>query len=216
MEFRWLGLLPYAEADKLQRELQDLIARGRQEVILGLEHPTVLTLGVRGGEKKEIGFAPIEIVKTDRGGMATLHNPGQLVIYPLVNIRARKMRLKDWICILTSTTQACLAKKGIQTYCRGDLPGLFTEKGKIMSLGLRINAGVSRHGIAINVNNDLSPFALFSPCGVRGQNMDRTAEYEPGLTTQNLFSAWCQEFSEKLHVSHRITNCELSPSSRIF
>lgn len=204
MEKRWRGLIEYHRASDLQRESHARVARTLIPEILGLEHPTTITLGHRAQFEKELNFAAshfesenIGIVKTDRGGMATLHSPGQLVIYPIIPLRKFDLRVRDFLCVIEKTTKETLEKFGI--VAQGDLnsPGLYTSKGKIAFYGFRIDRGISRHGISINVSNDLSLFQNIKSCGVQSPKLDRTQFYSTS-NTQDIFNIWAEKLIHNL------------------
>lgn len=161
----------------------------RSDEILGLEHPFVITLGRRA---KEVPAGPV--IRVERGGEATLHSPGQLVIYPIVKIRGR-IQVREWVELLQQVTARSLLAVGLETSA-GPHAGLWTSKGKIASMGLRITDGVSTHGLAINVCNDLSLFNRISPCGMKpGSAMDSLASQDISMGTEALFQLWCEEFA---------------------
>ena len=158
----WLGLLDYEEALRLQQEhVQKVLLEDNSELIMGLEHPSVITLGKRGGQVRSQN---IPIVQTNRGGLATGHEPGQLVIYPIINIQKRQLRIRDWVSILEDACIHFLQEQGLHPH-RGEHSGLWIEQKKIASIGLQIVQGVSMHGISMNINNTMSIFSNMEVCG---------------------------------------------------
>jgi lipoyl(octanoyl) transferase len=169
-----LGLTPYAEALALQQRLRAARQAERlPDVLLMLEHPPVYTRG-RRSEDGELPFGAawyrdrgIEVVDTDRGGRLTYHGPGQLVGYPIV-------RTRDVIVYLRTMEQAivaALAGEGVEAGPREGLTGVWVEDRKIASIGVHISRGVTTHGFAVNVDNDLAPFSWVVPCGIDGVRM---------------------------------------------
>jgi lipoyl(octanoyl) transferase len=169
-----LGLTPYAEALALQQRLRAARQAERvPDVMLMLEHPPVYTRGRRSTDG-ELPFGAswyrdrgIEIVDTDRGGRLTYHGPGQLVGYPI-------MRTADVIVYLRTMEQAiiaALAEEGVEAGPREGLTGVWVADRKIASIGVHISRGVTTHGFAVNVDNDLEPFAWVVPCGIDGVQM---------------------------------------------
>jgi lipoate-protein ligase B len=165
-----LGLVPYQEAFALQRELRDRRAAGElPDMLLVLEHPPVYTKGKR----TEAGDLPmgedwyrlqgIEVCETDRGGRVTYHGPGQLVAYPIMAVE----RVADFVHAMEGAMVSALADEGVATEPR-DTPftGVWAGERKIGSIGVRVRDGVSMHGLAINVDNDLQPFEWIVPCGI--------------------------------------------------
>jgi lipoyl(octanoyl) transferase len=171
MDVRHLGVVEYREALALQETLRGELQRGEgEEVLLLLEHPPVYTLG-RRSEPGDLAMGRdwylsqgIDVVETDRGGKLTYHGPGQLVGYPI-------MRVDDVIAYVRMLEQAmiaALATEGIQAGCREgkDFTGVWVEDRKIASIGVHVQRGVTTHGFAVNVDNDLQPFEWVVPCGL--------------------------------------------------
>lgn len=213
----WLGTTPYDKALQIQsqnwRELatqESLIDRRCETtsgVTLGLEHPSVITLGKRGNARDDIAAEQellqsldIKILTLPRGGQATLHSPGQLVIYPIVRLADFQLGVRQFVHLLETVTIEVLAGYNICATQKGNEPGLYTNRGKIAFFGLQISQGVSTHGLAINVNNDLSLFQLIRSCGVANEKFDSVANYriENPISTQSLFERWSAEFYSKL------------------
>ena len=117
----------------------------------------------------------IPVVQVDRGGQVTYHGPGQQVIYLLINIRRRKLGVRHLVTAMEDAVVGLMAKYGVTAYPKPDAPGVYVDEKKICSLGLRIRHGCSFHGLALNVNMDLSPFQRINPCGYAGMEMIDTA-----------------------------------------
>ena len=172
------GTVPYAEAWELQRELAK--RRRREEigdVLLLLEHPPVYTRGRRSRpEELPMGAAwyeaqGIEVLDTDRGGLVTYHGPGQLVAYPIVQLRGYGGDVHEYVRGLERTMTGALGRAGVQAGTIEGLTGVWVGTRKIGSIGLHVSRGVTSHGLAINVNNDLQPFEWVVPCGIEGVAM---------------------------------------------
>ncbi len=176
----WLGRIDYREAHGLQKRL--VAARARSDIgdrLLLLEHPPVLTLGKRSdpahirATAAELGARAIEVVEIERGGEVTYHGPGQLVAYPIVRLHERGMLLRPFVRALEAALVATCAAHGVEAARRDGHPGCWCDPDgpaprKIGALGLRIERGVSYHGIALNISVDLSDFELIDPCGMPG------------------------------------------------
>jgi lipoyl(octanoyl) transferase len=177
------GLVPYLEA----RETQKRIEAVRQadeipDVLLLLEHPPVYTKG-RRAEPSELGMGEdwyrmqgIDVCETDRGGRVTYHGPGQLVGYPIVSLRPYGDNVHEYVRGLERLMIGSLAAYGIQAEVIDDLTGVWVggrppEGRKIGSIGVHVSRGVTTHGFAVNVNNDLQPFEWIVPCGIEGVRM---------------------------------------------
>jgi lipoyl(octanoyl) transferase len=183
------GLVPYEEACELQRQLEALRQRGEvPDVLLALEHPPVYTRGRRSRpEELPMGAAwyeaqGIEVRDTDRGGLVTYHGPGQLVAYPIVGLGAYGDDVHAYVRGLERTMIESLGEFGVSARTFEGLTGVWTEgeppptfaarpARKIGSIGLHVSRGVTTHGLAVNVNNDLQPFEWVVPCGIEGVAM---------------------------------------------
>jgi lipoyl(octanoyl) transferase len=172
------GTVPYEEARELQREVA--ARRQREEigdVLLLLEHPPVYTRGRRSRpEELPMGVEwyeaqGIEVVETDRGGLVTYHGPRQLVAYPIVHLGAYGDDVHEYVRGLERTMIGALAEHGAMAGPREGLTGVWVGERKIGSIGLHVSRGVTTHGLAINVNNDLQPFEWVVPCGIEGVAM---------------------------------------------
>lgn len=140
-----------------------------------VEHPPVFTQGQAGKAEHLLVPGDIPVVQTDRGGQVTYHGPGQLVAYPLLDLRRLKIGVRDLVTALEQTLVATLAHYGIAAFPKADAPGVYVERAgrvdKIASLGLRVRRGCSFHGLSLNVAMDLSPFLRINPCGYQGLAM---------------------------------------------
>ena len=140
-----------------------------------LEHPPVFTLGMNADSAHVLAAGEIPVVRIDRGGQVTFHGPGQLVIYPLVDIRRAGLGVRDLVTALESAVIDYVAGFGIVAQCRRNAPGVYVDGAKFASVGIRIRRGASYHGMALNVNMDLGPFAQINPCGYEGLAMTQLA-----------------------------------------
>lgn len=169
MHWRWLGRVPYAEALALQRAHRDALleGRGEQEVWL-LEHDPVVTTGRRGVEDldlRAIAAAGYASVATERGGLATCHEPGQLVGYVLID--ARSIGVRRTVTAIEAAISEWLGARGVVAGARDGYPGVWVGTDKICAVGLHFRAGRTMHGFALNLVNDLRGFGLITPCGIR-------------------------------------------------
>jgi lipoyl(octanoyl) transferase len=194
---RYLGFQQYTEALKTQQLLHDQVVKESNGIVLGVEHPAVLTLGYRAQREQEIlAGSELPVVKVERGGLATIHSEGQLVIYPIIHLQAFGFGVRDYVSLLLKTTSQLLSALDIESEPVAEpATGLFTRHGKIAFCGIQIKNGVSLHGISLNVNNDLEIFRNIIPCGVSHQKMDRVANYNKNENLEMLFSRWCEIFN---------------------
>ena len=147
----------------------------REEIWL-LSHEPVFTLGQAGKQEHLLAPGAIPVIQTDRGGQVTYHGPGQLVVYPLLDLRSRGMGIRQLIDLLETALVEALAKTGIAATTRPGAPGVYVGEAKIAALGLRIRRGWSYHGLSLNVDMDLAPFSLINPCGFRGLEVTQVAD----------------------------------------
>jgi lipoyl(octanoyl) transferase len=176
----WLGRVPYREALALQKRLAAERADGLiGDRLLLLEHPAVLTLGRTSdpthilADDATLAARGIEVVRVERGGEVTYHGPGQLVAYPIVGLAARGLMIRPFVRSLEAALVATCAILGVAASRRDGHPGCWCEPEgpsprKIGALGLRVERGVTYHGIALNITVDLSDFGLIDPCGMPG------------------------------------------------
>lgn len=133
-----------------------------------VEHPPVYTLGVGGREEHILNAGAIPVVRCNRGGQVTYHGPGQIVMYVLLDIRRYGLGVRDLVSHLEQTVVELLADYGVAAGARRDAPGVYVDGNKVAALGLRVSRGCSYHGLALNVDMDLTPFLGINPCGYEG------------------------------------------------
>ena len=198
IQSEYLGLRRYEDILATQAQLSSEV-RGTDAIrLLGMEFHSVITLGVRGDKGSDIvpGESEIPVVQTDRGGQATLHTPGQLVIYPMMDIKTLGIGVRDFVCLVTKATSRLLRGYGIESF-QGPAPGLYTQRGKIAFLGIRIDNGVVRHGLALNVSNDTSVFGSIKSCGVMAAKIDKMQNYgETFGSLEDVFQEWTECFAQ--------------------
>lgn len=189
----WKGLWDYRQALWAQEERAHRISTGEAlPVIWGLEHPRVVTLGRRSHLDPKPPCEQGPFVTVERGGEATLHIPGQLVIYPLLPVDSFG-GVRGFVDHLLTVTQKTLLEFGISTE-KTDTAGLWTKSGKICFLGIRIHNRVSTHGLSINLSNDLSEFRNMKACGVLNPQIDRVLDHGVSVSSLDFFDRWCSYF----------------------
>jgi len=129
------------------------------------EHPPVFTLGLNAAKEHLLAPGDIPVVQIDRGGQVTFHGPGQLMIYPLIDIRRANIGVRRLVTALEQSVVDLAAEFNVDASARADAPGVYVEGRKLASVGLRIRRGASFHGMALNVDIDLEPFSRINPCG---------------------------------------------------
>jgi lipoyl(octanoyl) transferase len=141
-----------------------------------LEHPPVFTLGMNASAAHVLAPGDIPVVQIDRGGQVTYHGPGQLVVYPLVDLRRAALGIRDLVTALERSVIDLAADCGVTAEARRSAPGVYVEGRKLASVGIRVRRGASYHGLAVNVSVDLEPFGRINPCGYEGLQMTRLAD----------------------------------------
>ncbi len=179
-----LGQIGYDEAWRLQTDIVGARNRGElnTDTILVLEHPAVFTLGRRGGAEnlliseaflEESGIA---VTQVERGGDITYHGPGQLVVYPIINLEAAKISVVDFVHALEEVMLRTVEVWGIKAGRNSTNHGIWVGNQKLGSIGIALRKGISFHGLALNVNLDLTPFTWIQPCGLQGVQMTSMAK----------------------------------------
>lgn len=173
---RQLSLKDYETVWQAMKHFTDSRDENTQDELWLVEHPRVYTQGQAGKEEHLLMPGDIPVVKADRGGQITYHGPGQQVMYFLINLRRRKMGVRELVTLIENGIIATLAEVGITAYAKADAPGVYVDEKKIASLGLRVRKGCSFHGLALNVNMDMEPFLRINPCGYAGLEMVQSAD----------------------------------------
>ncbi len=210
-----LGSIDYLSALALQRDLHQRVVSGDlPALLLLLQHPHVYTLGRRGDETdilvstdtlRELGA---EVYHTDRGGEVTYHGPGQLVGYPILDLRAAGLGPLAYVRALERVIISTLAELGIPATAEGRPTGVWVNDAKIAAIGVRVSRGVTMHGFALNVNPDLSYFNHIVPCGMPGASVTSIAERGVGLEVYGVTDALTTHFARVLDFSARRTTLE--------
>ncbi|HEY1889367.1 MAG TPA: lipoyl(octanoyl) transferase LipB [Steroidobacteraceae bacterium] len=176
---RKLGLAEYEPTWRAMQRFTDERAADTADEIWFLEHPPVFTLGMNASPDHVLSAGDIPVVQIDRGGQVTYHGPGQLVIYPLVDLRRAALSVRDIVTALERSVIDYAAELGIAAECRRKAPGVYVDGRKLASVGIRVRRGASYHGVALNVSADLEPFRRINPCGYPGLEMTRLADHSP-------------------------------------
>jgi lipoyl(octanoyl) transferase len=219
---RWLGRVDYEPTWRAMQQRTDTATAATADEIWFLEHPPVFTMGMNAQAAHLLAPGDIPVVDIDRGGQVTYHGPGQLVVYPLLDLSRSGLGVRALVVGLEQALIGTLAQWGIEAYGRRDAPGVYVAGSKIASVGLRIRRGRSYHGLALNVAMDLEPFARINPCGYQGLQMTQVSALggpsslrevaealapqllrslgfaaQPGQRDQSATSTWLQEVSSR-------------------
>ena len=171
----WLGLQDYQTVWQAMRDYTASRGSESPDQLWALEHPAVFTQGQAGRAEHLLMPGDIPVVQTDRGGQVTYHGPGQLVVYPLLDIRRLGFGPKRLVMALEQSMIDCLAEYDITATARRDAPGVYVNEKKIGSIGMRIRRGCCYHGLSLNVAMDLSPYERINPCGYSGLDMTQVS-----------------------------------------
>jgi|SRR5665213_417777 len=160
----------------MQRFTDDRDASTRDEIWF-VEHPPVFTLGLNAGREHVLAPGDIPVVQIDRGGQVTYHGPGQLLVYPLIDLRRHVLSVRELVVALESAVIAYAAEWGVAAKGSRAAPGVYIDGAKLASIGLRIRRGACYHGLALNVSLDLEPFERINVCGYRDLTVTRLADH---------------------------------------
>lgn len=183
---RHLGLQPYEPVSQAMHDFTDRRDDTTPDEIWLVEHLPVFTQGQAGKAEHLLMTGDIPVIQSDRGGQVTYHGPGQQVMYVLLNLKRRKLGVRELVTLLEQTVVNTLAEYDIDAHPRADAPGVYVGEMKICSLGLRIRKGCSFHGLALNINMDLTPFQRINPCGYAGMEMTQMRQWVDTATPDNI------------------------------
>ena len=210
-----LGSIDYRAALALQRDLHQRVVSGDlPALLLLLQHPHVYTLGRRGDEtdilasEHTLREINADVYHTDRGGEVTYHGPGQLVGYPILDLRAAGLGPLAYVRALERVIISTLAELGIPATAEGRPTGVWVNDAKIAAIGVRVSRGVTMHGFALNVNPDLSYFNHIVPCGMPDAGVTSIAEQGVDLEVSGVADALATHFTRVLDFSARRTTLE--------
>ncbi len=199
LEVSDLGLNPYEKVWAAMTEFTDQRTPETIDKLWLVQHPPVFTQGQAGKAEHLLMTGDIPVVQSNRGGQVTYHGPGQLVAYPLLDLRRLKMGVRDLVSALEQTIVATLAHYHIDASAKPDAPGVYVNGNKIASFGLRVRKGCSFHGLSLNVAMDLAPFSRINPCGYQGLEMTQMRDLLPESPVfADVQQQLINQFSQKL------------------
>ncbi|CDU12484.1 lipoyl(octanoyl) transferase LipB [Vibrio coralliirubri] len=193
-----LGRQDYEPVWKAMHKFTDERTEEDVDQVWLVEHNSVFTQGQAGKAEHVLNAGDIPVIQSDRGGQVTYHGPGQLVAYFLINIRRKKFGVRDLVTHIENLVINTLKAYNIDSAARPDAPGVYVDGKKICSLGLRIRRGCSFHGLALNVDMDLSPFLRINPCGYQGMEMAQVSQLGGPSELENVEQQLIQELVELL------------------
>lgn len=195
---RNLSIADYQKTWQDMRDFTDNRDENTMDELWLLEHPPVFTQGLAGKPEHVLNLHAIPLVQTDRGGQVTYHGPGQLVAYVLFDLKRKNLFARDLVRKLENSVIDTLKEYNVTAKARCDAPGVYVEEAKICSIGLRVRKNCSYHGIALNIDMDLTPFSYINPCGHQGMQMTQIKAFAPNVTMddvkKNLVSAIVKNF----------------------
>ncbi|GAB2682733.1 lipoyl(octanoyl) transferase LipB [Aliiglaciecola sp. 3_MG-2023] len=200
---RQLGKQSYHPIWQAMQDFTDNRDTSVADEIWLVEHLPVFTQGQAGKEEHLLAPGDIPVVKVDRGGQVTYHGPGQQTMYVLLNIKRRKLGVRNLVTALENSVVNTLQDYSIDAYPKADAPGVYVDHKKVCSVGLRIRKGCSFHGLALNVNMDLSPFNRINPCGYAGLEMINCATIGGPQTVNEAGTKLVEHFCNLLNIDHK-------------
>lgn len=207
-----LGIRDYQEIYDAMRQFTDNRNEQIPDEIWVTEHFPVFTQGLAGKSEHILKVSDIPIVQSNRGGQVTYHGPGQLIIYPLLNLNRLKIDSRILVTILELSTVETLDILKIKAFAKADAPGVYVnvvdaqgnlEAQKIASLGLRVRKGFSYHGLSLNVNLDLAPFLQINPCGYQGLKMTSLQQLGLDYSINEIADIFLEKLSVKLNEAYQ-------------
>ncbi len=199
-----LGVVPFEESYAAMREFNQARTSNTTDEIWLLQHPPVYTLGLAGSREHIMDAGNIPVIETDRGGQVTYHGPGQLVAYLLIDLSRRPYSVKRYVSLIEAAIIDYLDSLGIEADRKSGAPGVYVSGKKIAALGVRVKQKGSYHGLAINVDMDISPFENINPCGYADLQCTQISEHVDSISMESV----CREFPR--HLLHQLD--QLKPS----
>lgn len=210
MQIKSLGMQPYLPVWEDMKTFTASREIDTPDELWMLEHPPVYTQGQAGKPEHILNPSQIDIVQSDRGGQVTYHGPGQLVAYVLMDLNRRNIGIRTLVCNLEKLLINLLALYDIKADIKAGAPGVYIQEKKIASIGLRVKNGRTYHGIALNVDMDLTPFLGINPCGFEKLEMTQMKDYVPSIRIEQVMEQWGNIFARHFEKSSlRSDNCLL-------
>lgn len=197
---RQLGLRPWEPVSQAMHQFTDSRQADTPDELWLVEHPPVFTQGQAGKAEHLLMPGDIPVVQSDRGGQVTYHGPGQQVMYVLIDLKRRKLGVRQLVTAIEQTVVETLAHYNVTAYARPDAPGVYVDGKKICSLGLRIRQGCSFHGLALNIAMDLAPFQRINPCGYAGLEMTQLSAFQEDVTPEAVQPVLIEKFLQQLAI----------------
>jgi len=208
MKMRRLGLVEYVPTYEAMRRFTEARGGETDDELWLVQHPPVYTVGIAGRTEHfpRQGSIPgsIPVERIDRGGQITYHGPGQALVYTLLDLTRRRLTVRSLVRRLEQAVIDCLATYNVEASRRTGAPGVYVDGAKVAALGLRVRRGCCYHGIALNVNMDLTPFSAIDPCGYPGLAVTQTSALGVGEDTDAMGEVLAHRIAELLEAHHAI------------
>ena len=176
VNIKYFGIVDYISTWQKMKDFTLARTKNTFDEIWLLQHPPVYTLGVAGKMEHLLRNDGVSVIRTDRGGQITYHGPGQIIAYLLLDVRRLKLGVRELVRQMEGAVIDLLEEYSVDTKFREDAPGVYVDNAKIAALGLKIKNGCCYHGIALNVDMDLTPFSAINPCGYSGLEITQTSD----------------------------------------
>lgn len=209
---RDLGLCDYQKTWENMRIFTDARTKNTPDELWLLQHPPVFTQGLAGKPEHILNPHTIPVIQTDRGGQVTYHGPGQLVLYVLIDLKRRSLHVRELVTQLEKSVIDLLSTLSITATAKCDAPGVYVRDEKICSIGLRVRKGCSYHGIALNVDMDLTPFSDINPCGFQQLKMTQLRLLNPTVSMEDVKKTMIQTLIKNFGYNQQSHICYSSES----
>lgn len=194
-----LGLVDYQQTCEAMQIFTAQRDENTEDELWLVEHPAVFTQGLNGKDEHVLNAGSIPVVQTDRGGQITYHGPGQLIAYTLIDLKRKKIGVREMVSHLENSVISLLEKQGVTAQSRSDAPGVYVDERKIAALGLRVKRGCCYHGLSLNIDMDLSPFLDINPCGYQGMEVIDLKSLGHQLTMEQAKQQFVSALKEQMH-----------------
>ena len=206
VDLRWLGRVDYEPTWRRMQRLTEESTAETPEEIWFLEHPPVFTMGMNAKVEHLLAPGDIPVVNIDRGGEVTFHGPGQLVVYPLIDLQRHRLGVRTLVEGIERAVIETVAQWGIEARGDRNAPGVYAQGRKLASIGLRIKRGRSYHGLSLNVAMDLEPFRRINPCGYAGLEMTQVGDLGGPADVESVAAALAPRLLESLGLRQSATS----------
>lgn len=199
-----LGNVPYSVSQQAMHRFTDTRTPQTPDEVWLLEHDAVFTQGQAGKAEHLLYSSDIPVIQSDRGGQITYHGRGQLIVYFLIDLKRKKLSVRELVSTIENLAIDLLATFGISATSKPNAPGIYVAERKIGSLGLRIRHGCTFHGLALNIDMDLAPFAQINPCGYAGLKMTQLSELYGDVSVDEVIPTLIECIAQRFNYSSHL------------